>query len=288
VRLVLASNSGTGTTSVANAVQPTGGQVTPLATPSGQQSGLKLQAHFTVQEGQTADLVLDFDACKSVVKAGNSGNYNLKPVIAVVPRISAGLQGYVTTTLALSSTTVSAQQDGVTIRSTVPDATGKFSIPYLSTGTYTIVVVSDGRATSVVTGVPVGTTTTTINSTTTSIAPTTSTMAEITGATSTGMGSTTVVVTDATVRALQVLTGGPTVELASQPVDAVLGTYRFRLPTAAPRKAAYSAGGALTFTTDSAVAGDYTIQALAPGRTAVSQTTDISGGNTTVNLTFGP
>ena len=107
IRLVLASNSGTGTTSIANAVQPTGGELVPLATPSGQQSGLKLQAHFDVAAGQMADMVLDFDACKSVVKAGNSGNYNLKPVISVFQRIVSGFTGYVTTTLALSSTTVS-------------------------------------------------------------------------------------------------------------------------------------------------------------------------------------
>lgn len=263
VRLVLASNSGTGATAVANAVQPTGGSLIPLATPSGQQSGLKLKANFTVQSGQTADLVLDFDACKSVVKAGNSGNYNLKPVISVVPRVATGIQGFVTTTLALSSTTVAAQQDGVTIRSTMPDATGKFSIPYLSTGTYTIVVTSDGRATSVVTGVPVGTTTTTINSTTTSIAPTTSTMADLTGtvvaSTLEGTSTVSVVVTDASVTVLQMLTGGPTIGVASQPVDSVLGTYSFRVPTAAPLKAPYAAGGPLLFTADSAAANKYTV-----------------------------
>jgi hypothetical protein len=294
IRLVLASNTGTGTSSVANAVQLTGDStVIPLATPSGQQSGLKLQAHFDVAEGQTTDVVLDFDACKSVVKAGNSGNkYNLKPVLSVVPRVNTGIQGFVTTTLSLSSTTIAAQQDGVTIRSTAPDSTGKFSIPFLSTGTYTLVVMSDGHANAVVTGVPVGTSTTVVSGTATAIAPPVSSMADVTGTVTltsvSGGGTTTAPLTDATVRALQTLTGGPTIELGSQPVDSDLGTYRFRLPVGAPVKAAFVSGSTLSFAADAAVAGKYTIQALSPGRTTQDKPADITGGSVTVDFNFGP
>ena len=297
IRLVLASNTGTGTSSVANAVQLTGDStVIPLATPSGQQSGLKLQAHFDVAAGQTTDIVLDFDACKSIVKVGNSGNkYNLKPVLTVVPRVNTGLQGFVTTTLSLSSTTVAAQQDGVTIRSTAPDSTGKFSIPFLSTGTYTLVVTSDGHATAVVTGVSVtGTSTTVVNGTTTAIAPPISSMADVTGTvtltSSTGSGTTTAALTDATASARQTLTGGPTIELGSQAVDSELGTYRFRLPVAAPVKAAFvSSGSALTFAPDAAVAGKYTIRMASPGRTTQDKPADISsGGSVAVDFNFGP
>lgn len=293
IRLVLASNSGTGTTSVANAVQPTGGSVIPLSTPSAQQSGLKLQAHFDVAAGQMTDVVLDFDACKSIVKAGNSGNYNLKPVISVVPRIAAGLQGFVTTTLSLGSTTVSAQQDGVTIRSTVPDATGKFSIPYLSAGTYTLVVASEGRATGVVTNVPVGTVTTVINGTATAIVLPASSMADVTGTVSlistSGSGTVTTALTDATVSASQALTGGPTILLGSQPVDATLGSYRFHLPIAAPVKAAYTSSATpLTFTADTAAAGKYAIKAESPGRAAQTKPADVSAGSLTVNFSYGP
>lgn len=87
VRLVLTSNSTSASASMANAVQPTGGSLTPLSTPSAQQSGLKLQADFDVAAGQRADLILDPDACASVVKAGNSGKYVLNPVLSVQPRI---------------------------------------------------------------------------------------------------------------------------------------------------------------------------------------------------------
>jgi hypothetical protein len=279
VRLVLATNGAPGTSTTANAVQPTGGAITPVGTPSAQQSGLKLQTHFEVAAGQLADIVLDFNACKSIVKAGNSGQYNLKPVVSVHQRLVTAIQGFVTTTLSLSSTTVSVQQNGTAIRATTPDSTGKFTIPFLSTGTFTLAVVSEGRATAVVTGVPTTLgTTTLVNGTATSIAPPVSPMAEVTG---------TVSPMDATVQALQALTAGPTIELANQPVDSVLGTYRFRLPTGAPVKAAYAGGGTMTFVADvPAVAGKYTIQAQSPGKTTQTKPADITGGNATANFTF--
>lgn len=289
IRLVLASNPATGTTSLANAVHPTGGTLTGLDTPSAQQSGLKLKANIDVAAGEVADVVLDFDACKSIVKAGNSGKYNLKPVVSVVPRVVSGVMGYVTTTLSLGSTTVAMQQNGVTIRSTTPDAAGRFSIPYLSTGTYTLVVMSEGRATAVMTNVPAGTSTTVVSGTATAIAPPVSAMADILGAvtSTTVSGSTTssVALTEATATALQALTGGPTIYLGSEPVDA-LGTYSFRLPVEAPVKAAYPS---TTFTADTAVKGKYTVQVESPGRTALQLPADISGGGAaTVNFNFGP
>jgi hypothetical protein len=293
VRLVLASNA-VGTTTFANSVVPSGGTLTALATPSGQQSGLKLQAHFEVASGQQADLVLDFDACKSVVKAGNSGQFILKPVISVLPRVVTGLQGFVTTTLSLSSTTVAAQQNGLTVRSTVPDSTGKFTIPFLPAGTYTLVISSEGHATGVVTGVPAGTTTTVINGTATAIATPVSTMADVTGTVTvtsvSGSSTVSTALTDATVFALQSLTGGPTIELGQQAVDSALGTYRFHLPVGAPVKAAFvPGGGALSFTPDAAAAGKYTIQAQSPGRATQEKPANISGGTSTaVNFGFGP
>jgi hypothetical protein len=289
IRLVLASNNGTNPN--ANAVQPTGGAVTPLDTPSAQQSGLKLRANFDVVPGTLADAVLDFDACKSIVKAGNSGKYILKPVVTVLQRVVTAVQGFVTTTLSLSSTTVSVQQNGAIVRATAPDSTGKFSIPYLPSGTYTLVVASEGHATAVVTSVPVGTSTTAINTAANAIAPPVSSMADVTGTVvlSSVSGSTTVStpLLDATVLALQPLTGGPTIEMASQAVDAVLGTYRFHLPQAAPVKAAYSTT-TMTFTPDTAVAGKYTIESQSPGRANIDHAADITAGPATSNFVYGP
>ncbi|MEO8653703.1 MAG: DUF4382 domain-containing protein, partial [Ramlibacter sp.] len=293
IRLVLASNSGSGDTALANAVKPTGSAVAALNTPSGQQSGLKLQAHFEVPAGQLADVVLDFDACRSVVKAGSSGQYQLKPVIAVMPRVVTGIQGFVATSLPLGSTTVAAQQDGATIRSTIPDGTGKFNIPFLPAGSYTLVIASDGHATAVITGVTTGTATTVINGTTTAIASPVSTMADVTGTVTLSAlsGTTTVAtpLTDATARALQALTGGPAIELGHQAVDSVLGNYSFRLPVGAPVKAAFvSATTPLSFLPDAPVASKYTIQVQSPGRATQEKPASISGGTSaSVNFNYG-
>jgi hypothetical protein len=55
-----------------------------LKIPSGFQTGIKLVHQFEVFDGETKELVLDFDAGRSVVKAGNSGKYILKPTIKVI------------------------------------------------------------------------------------------------------------------------------------------------------------------------------------------------------------
>ncbi|MBN2059598.1 MAG: DUF4382 domain-containing protein [Deltaproteobacteria bacterium] len=55
-----------------------------LKVPSGYQSGIKLVHGFDVQSGVTTELLLDFDALKSVVKAGGSGKLLLKPTIKVI------------------------------------------------------------------------------------------------------------------------------------------------------------------------------------------------------------
>ena len=56
----------------------------PLKVPSGTQTGIKLVRGFTVGENQLTELILDFDAAKSVHRAGNSGKYILKPTIKVL------------------------------------------------------------------------------------------------------------------------------------------------------------------------------------------------------------
>jgi hypothetical protein len=289
VRLVLAANAA-GANPPANAVQPTGGVVTALSTPSGQQSGLKLQVNADVASGQMADLVLDFDACRSVVKAGNSGQYLLKPVISVVPRVVTGIQGVVTSTLTLSSTTISAQQNGAVVRSTMPDSSGNFAIPFLAAGTYTLVITSDAHATGVVTSVPAGSTTTVVGTTAAPIVLPSSSMADVTGTVTASVlsGGTTVTapVTDARLRALQTLTGGPVIEVASQSADATLGTYRFRLPQAAPVKAAYAGTATLTLSPDASVAGKYTIEASAPGRATLTKPADVSSSSA-AQVNFG-
>ena len=54
-----------------------------LKIPSGYQSGVKLVKGFTINDYQTTEIILDFDASRSVVEAGNSGQWLLKPTIKV-------------------------------------------------------------------------------------------------------------------------------------------------------------------------------------------------------------
>lgn len=56
----------------------------PMKVPSGTQTGIKLVTGFRVGKNQLTELILDFDAEKSVHKAGNSGKYILQPTIKVL------------------------------------------------------------------------------------------------------------------------------------------------------------------------------------------------------------
>lgn len=61
-----------------------------LDTPSAQQSGLKLNVNTEIEGGRIYTLLLDFDASRSIVEAGNSGKYLLKPVIRAVSFAETG------------------------------------------------------------------------------------------------------------------------------------------------------------------------------------------------------
>lgn len=122
-----------------------------LKVPSGYQSGIKLVHAFEIISGLTVELILDFDAMKSVVQAGNSGNFILKPTIKVLGTQDNGIvSGTITDAgnAVLSGVTVSAQvadadaaaiEDQVTVvTSTLTDQDGEYSM-YLTPGRYLIV-----------------------------------------------------------------------------------------------------------------------------------------------------
>lgn len=52
-----------------------------LKVPSGQASGYKIKLKTDLEAGEDLDVVIDFDAGRSVHKAGKSGKYILKPVL---------------------------------------------------------------------------------------------------------------------------------------------------------------------------------------------------------------
>ncbi len=123
----------------------------PLKIPSGPQTGIKLVSGFTINESQTTELLLDFDAMRSVVKAGASGLYLLKPTIKVLKVAEyTSVEGTVTATInevstPLTGAFVSAQAgDPLHIQAgTVTDDEGEYKL-FLMPGSYTLVTTADG------------------------------------------------------------------------------------------------------------------------------------------------
>lgn len=166
VRLKLAT-APDGSTNILNTAHPfanyvieTDNTVHELKVPSGYQTGIKLVKRFTIAVEGLTELILDFDATKSVVKAGNSGTWILKPVIHVLDTVTlAGIQGAVTDTpapgTALEGAWVAAQsydaaaldpKDEVTVHAaTLTDDFGAYLLRVLA-GNYTIVAVKGGFA----------------------------------------------------------------------------------------------------------------------------------------------
>lgn len=290
LRLVLADN--TGANPLANAVQLNDGTMVALKTPSAQQSGLKIQGNFNVAADTTTPVLLDFDACKSIVVAGGSGQYILKPVVRLTERAKAtgAIQGFVSTTgMVAADTTVSAQQDGAIVRSTIPDATGKFSLAYLPTGTYTVVITAPTHANGIVDSVPVGTGTVVLNGTPTAVVLPTSSMGTVTGTVtatvSSGNTTSTQLVTDATVTASQSI-ASKLVEIASTNVDFTTAMYTMQLPTAAPVRATWSSTTGLSAFTAAGTAGAYSLRATSPTKGATAPVSTTVNGTTTTTLNF--
>ena len=286
LRLVLSAN--TTANPLANSVVVTGGGEQAVDTPSAMQSGLKLNAGMTVESSKVADFAIDFDACKSFVRAGNSGKVLLKPVLALIPLISDAGQrvvGYVDPLLANGGATVSVQAAGVPVRATPTDATGKFVLYPVPAGSYDLVITAAGRANTVVTGVPVLTTAhTNIGSDTTRLVPPLSAASAIVSGTVKLAGAT--ANTEGSVRALQVLTGGPTVEVGYANADSVSGAYSMSLPLAAPVATPYVAAAAtFPWAGVPADAGKYRFEARAMG--AAPKTQDLTlVGNTALDFNF--
>lgn len=278
MRLVLAQNNSAAPT--ANSVMLDNGTTEiALDTPSGVQSGIKLIRPFDVAADATVGLVLDFDACRSIVTKGNGG-YALKPVIQIIDAASSGgITGYVPT--GLTNAIVSAQQDGVVVKSTVPDATGKFNLsplPPNATG-YVVVVAADGSTTAAITGVPVTTgIVTQVSSDTARINVPTSSVRTISG-------TVTPASSQALVRTTQTYSSGPKVEVTFKSADSVNGSYSLSAPTAAPLLGSFGALP-ITLTADTGAAGKYTIEASATGYATQSFSADVGTADVTQNFTL--
>lgn len=114
----------------------------PLKTPSAQQSGLKLKVNQTLTAGATYDFLLDFDVEHSVViEAGDSGSFNLHPVIRVSTTATSGIIKGIVTPFTFQSL-VSVQVGDTTV-SAYTDESGVFQLNGIPAGTYSVTITPD-------------------------------------------------------------------------------------------------------------------------------------------------
>jgi len=281
VRLVLSEASG------ANQITLTGNP-TPISldTPSAQQSGLKLKHGFDVAAGEEVDLVLDFDACKSIVKRGGQDRYNLKPVVSVLPILVGSIEGAAVAPAAAATEGAWASLQKVdpatgevtVVRATTvrDDGTWTLSPVPVSSSTgpeYNLVIGAPGYASVVFTNVPVQTgVPTTVPGVTLDL----STEREIGGAiTPVGVNN--------SVQALQEVATDVVIEADFATADAVTpGEYTMSVPSDAARVAPYAASSPAFVTGSNA--GQYRIRAT-NGTASKEAPADVTGGNV-VDLDF--
>lgn len=150
IRLLLSENPDTGrnilgqTHPYANYVIDSQSQSHKLKVPSGYQSGIKITGGFAVS-GTDFEILLDFDASSSVVQAGNSGQWLLKPVIkSVISTASGRISGTVKDSSGnpIDDVMVYLQKPGTTFPEVVAaaktDDDGKYAIE-AQAGTYIVV-----------------------------------------------------------------------------------------------------------------------------------------------------
>ncbi|MCK3685540.1 DUF4382 domain-containing protein [Maribellus sp. YY47] len=131
-----------------------------LKIPSGSSSGLKIKIEpaMEIGDGETADVLLDFDVSKSFVakgnwKGGNINGFNFKPVVRCVMLGKAGrVEGTVTDTASVAVENASVKiwmplegmETDSLITSSFSDEAGKYKIIGLLSGTYYLTTEAEG------------------------------------------------------------------------------------------------------------------------------------------------
>lgn len=156
----------------------TDGRDYELKVPSGSTSGLKIKIEpaIHIQEGQTSDVLLDFDLSKSFVakgnvKAGQILGFNFKPVVRGIYMGAAGrIQGIVTDSEGqplenawvkllipgMESETYSEEEPAENVLvSAYTDASGNYKLIGLPEGTYTMVCELEGYTGQIADGIQV-------------------------------------------------------------------------------------------------------------------------------------
>jgi len=120
------------------------GTTVDLKTPSGQESGIKLNVDADLKSGIPYELVLDFDAARSIVKAGNSGQYILKPVIRTFAKATGGaIQGVV---LPASANAHVIAITGTDTLGAIPDGSGAYKFWGVPAGNYSLTFSADSTS----------------------------------------------------------------------------------------------------------------------------------------------
>jgi hypothetical protein len=141
----------------ANYIIKSDNEAKELKIPSGFNTGIKIVRGFDINEGEITELILDFDALKSIIKAGKSGKWLLKPTIKVigtqVNSIVSGiitdagslelLEGVLVTAQIYNSGAVDKKDEVVIEASTITDENGEYKL-FLLPGTYNVVAYTDG------------------------------------------------------------------------------------------------------------------------------------------------
>lgn len=169
--LIDASENGGAVNNAATYIEFADGSTQPLFVPSGSQSGYKAIGNFSVPVNGSVFITADFDVRKSVVEAGASGKWILKPTIRLVVNDQAGTikgnlanvvenRNYVVFTYeqgAYSETEAAEPAEGEarfpsSVSSAKVHADGSFTLPFLAAGNYQLVVASyiDGNFQEVV------------------------------------------------------------------------------------------------------------------------------------------
>jgi hypothetical protein len=118
-------------------------KILPLTVSSSDKSGLKLKFEKKLLAGISYDVLMDFDAAKSVKEVKKGTEYKMKPVIRLITEANNGsIRGEIGTTPC--RTIVYAISGVDTLTSSYPSSAGRFVLQGLSAGTYRVAVAAEG------------------------------------------------------------------------------------------------------------------------------------------------
>lgn len=111
------------------------GETYNLIVPSGK---LRFGPEFTIEPGMNYEMVIDFDASRSIVEQGNN-NFKLKPRVRVLSKaVTGSITGIVLN--CDDQPAAYAIQDTDTITTSFVKENGEFVLSFLNEGSYTVVV----------------------------------------------------------------------------------------------------------------------------------------------------